>query len=87
MEETQPVQLQATQEDTEVLLGRSTMDQQLDPQPTSEITPTTAPRQLPELRRKLHRPLLSDLRLPYMRFMDGPSTQAATVVFNKAHSQ
>ena len=87
MEETQPVQLQATQEDTEVLPGRSTMDQQLDPQLTSEITATTAPRPLPELRRKPHRPLLSDLRLPYMSAMDGPSTQAATAGFNKAHSQ
>ena len=87
MEEAQPVQLQATQEDTEVLLGRCTMDQQLDPQLTSEITATTAPRPLPEPRRRPHRSLLSDLRLPYMSAMDGPSTQAATVVFNKAHSQ
>ena len=87
MEKTKPLQLQATQEDNEVLLGRSTMDQQLDPQLTSEITATTAPRPLPELRRRPHRSLLSDLRLPYMSAMDDPRTQAAAVVFNKAHSQ
>ena len=87
MEKTQPLQLQATQEDNEVLLGRSTMDQQLDPQLTSKITPTAAPRPLPELRRRPHRSLLNDLRLPCMSAMDDPNTQAATVVFNKAHSQ
>ena len=84
---TQPLQLQTTQEDNEVLPGRCTMDQQLDPQLISEITTTTAPRPLPEPRRRPHRSLLSDLRLPYMSAMDDPNTQAATVVFNKAHSQ
>ena len=80
MGKTQPLQLQPTQENNEVLLGRCTMDQQLDPQPISEITATTAPRPLPELRRRPHRSLFSDLRLLDMSAMDVSSTQGATVI-------